>query len=539
MAVSVGGGFGAAYAQHGGHGSRPQVASSGIELPRDRYYRDGAGAGAVDGKVQPLSSPRIPRPGVSPLHLVIAGITSIGLAAVGLVALVSNGNELGVTIVISLGAYGLLLAGLVRSSPRLLSVANLFAGFWMVWFPVRLLVMQVDRDSVALHPTARAASDGEFVVVWLLSLAGFAAFALGVFLVRRRGPRKSPDRFVPNVARSTYLLIAVVGLVMTWAQVLTGFQSGILTEVGAVFLFGIAGAAFLESRDRHWSWALPMLVGAAALLGTVTWFKAAAIAPVLAWAIGSALGGLRITWPRALVAVVIALAGFASVQGERLTGGSANPVAAARSALFEYDLTTGLPEQQPDAGAAATNLFFGVLNRTAGADALLVVRARTPAAIPFQGGNTLWEPAASVLPGARRLLGDDLHELSLGRYFSVNFWSVNPRLDPSAQAITMPGDFYLNFGAFGLVVGMVGIGLLLGFFERLFPAGTPFGAAALAYAGLPLVTVESNVAYAIVTSGIRLGVVFALLVLLDVASRRRSSPHVEAAAGVVRVRRSN
>jgi hypothetical protein len=163
------------------------------------------------------------------------------------------------------------------------------------------------------------------------------------------------------------------------------------------------------------------------------------------------------------------------------------------------------------------------MDRTAGADALMVVRARTPAVIPYQRGTTLWEPAASAVPGATAALGIELTDLSLGRYFATRFWSVNPNEDRSAQAITMPGDLYLNFGGVGVAFGMLAVGLLIGFVDRKFASGTAFGAGVLAYVGMHLFSVESNVAYVLVTSAIRLGVVFLLLFLVD-APRRRSQP---------------
>src|SRR5205823_11656529 len=192
-----------------------------------------------------------------------------------------------------------------------------------------------DRRGVALHPVVRSASDRELVVVWGLSGLGFAAFVLGVHVARRRGA--ASDRFVPDLRRNAYLVIAVGGLVASWALVLMQVHSGLMGEAGNVFLLGIAGAAFVDARDRRWSWLVPLLVGAGALIGTVTWFKATAMAPVIAWAFGSVLGGVRMSRLRMLVAVVIALGVFATVQGERLTGGS-NLVAAAHTALFDYDL---------------------------------------------------------------------------------------------------------------------------------------------------------------------------------------------------------
>lgn len=446
----------------------------------------------------------------------------MGLALLISMALSGTTGQLGAAAIFSLAAYALLLGALFLTSQRFLCIASVLGVSWAVWFPLRLFVIQLDREGIALHPAVRTASDGDLAVVWLLGVLGFASFAIGVLAIRRRRGRGVAEPFIPSLSRRAYLLITVIGLVVSWAQVLAHVSSGILGEAAAIFLFGIAGVAFVDARDRRWSWAVPVLVGVAVMLGTATWFKETAIAPVIAWAFGSVLGGLRVSRLRAVLAVMIALGAFAAVQGQRLTGGS-NPVEGARIALFDYDLKTGLPDHQPNTGAAASNLIGGVLNRVAGSDALLVVRAKTPAVIPFQRGKTLWQPAASVVPAVGSVLGLDLNQLSLGGYFATNFWSVNPAEDRSAQAITMPGDFYLNFGILGLALGMFTVGLLVGIAERRFPSGTAFGAGALAYAGLRLATVESNVAYAVVTAGIRFGVVFLVILLVSVGAQRRRS----------------
>ncbi len=446
-------------------------------------------------------------------RLLLAGTVSIGLALLAATALRGTSGKLETAVVISLAVYGLLLHKLFSGSAKLLCVPNLFGVLWVVWFPLRLLIVQADRQNVALHPLVRAASDDELVVVWLLALLGFICFSLGVGAVRRASLRHATSPSAPALRRSIYLLIAIVGLGVSWVQTLAHVRSGILGEVGSVFLLGIAGAAFLDVHDRHFSWTIRALVGAGVLLGIATSFKSTAVAPLIAWSLGSVLGGLRISRLRFLFALLVGLCAFAGVQGQRLTGGS-NPFANARSALFDYDLRTGLPARQADAGAAFTNLLRGVANRTAGADALVVVRAKTPSMTPFQRGKTLWEPAASVLPGVRALLDENLNQLSLGRYFSTQFWSVDPANDPSSQAITLPGDLYLNFGTVGVAAGMLAIGLLCGGFERRFPSYTALGAGVLAYAGMPLAMVESNVAYSLVTAAMRLAIVFGLLMLV-------------------------
>ena len=187
------------------------------------------------------------RPDTRPPHLLGASIVSAGLAVITLIAVGGSGNELGAATVVSLAVYALLLGALFLTSPRSLCVANVFGVLWAIWFPLRLLVIQADRRGIALHPVVRSASDGELVVVWVLSLLGFAAFVLGVHVARRRGAASA--RFVPDLRRNAYLLIAVGGLVASWALVLMHVHSGVMGEAGNIFLLGIAGAAFVDARS--------------------------------------------------------------------------------------------------------------------------------------------------------------------------------------------------------------------------------------------------------------------------------------------------
>jgi hypothetical protein len=463
------------------------------------------------------------------------GILWVGLVCiaatgvVGLAALGANG-ALFAAAVGSLALYCLLLGMLLHVAPRFLCISNLFGIAWFVYFPVRLIIIQNDRHEISLHPFVATVSDNELAVIWLLTVLGFAAFVCGVVAVQwRRSPR--PTKSVPNMTRGGFLLIAVIGLMVTWLTSLGGVESGILGNAASVYLLGLGGAAFLDARERRRSLVVPLLVGAAVILGVLTGFKATAMLPVIAWALGATLGGLKLSVVRVLAGVVLALTAFTVVQGQRIAsshGDDTGIISATRAGLFDNNLVTGAREQQEDIGAAFTNLFSGVLNRAAGADSLIVIRAKTPSTIDYQDGNTLWQPAASIVPGASGLLKLEFTQLSTGRYFSTEFQSLRPADDPSSQAITMPGDFYLNFGALGVALGMLGIGLLAGFIDRRFPPTSAFGAGVLAYVGTALVSVESNVAFAVVTVGIRLGVVFALIALADIGSRSlRGTPKVD------------
>jgi hypothetical protein len=109
------------------------------------------------------------------------------------------------------------------------------------------------------------------------------------------------------------------------------------------------------------------------------------------------------------------------------------------------------------------------------------------------------------------------------------FISENPAQDLSSQSTTVPGDLYLNFGVAGVLVGMLILGVLYGMFDRGFVIKGPLSAGILAFAGLPLIQIDGNAAYILVTCGLRLGICALLLTWISLSQRgqfQRSSANL-------------
>jgi hypothetical protein len=415
---------------------------------------------------------------------------------------------------LAVACHILLLVAARRIAGRALSVVFFVSMLWMAYFPVRLLVIQGDRHNFTLHPLVARATDVDLLWAWSVSALGLASLLVGSWFVKSGKQRIVLD--LPTASRSTYAVIAAGGFALQVSQSLFGIESGLLAQAQLISLFGLAGLGFLDSRSGRVRLQTVALVAVGVFLGSTQSFKELAVLPVAAWTIGLIAGsGSRVRARYLLAGFLVALVAFLGVQGQRIAANGGSPVGlltGAERALKDYDLRTGYPQVHRKRGAELfTNVAYGVSGRFYGADLLLVLRDQVPDPMPFQRGRTIIDPALSVVPGVTRFVDLTYPELSLGRYVTVNLYSVQPNSDPSSQILTWPGDLYLNFGLPGIVGGLLAIGALLGLFDRLATPTSPFGCALLAFVGTALVRLESGVAFAMVTALMRLAIVLAVV----------------------------
>ena len=257
--------------------------------------------------------------------------------------------------------------------------------------------------------------------------------------------------------------------------------------------------------------------------------------PVAAWSIGAFAGQKGRVRVRYVVATLAAaLIGYVGVTGQRIASDNNHPRAffgAVADAVTKDDLRTGSPGyRRKSVPEIVTNVLSGFSKRFAGSDSLLIVESRVPSDVPFQGGRSILLPILTVIPRVPLPAGTDYNTLSLGRYFNVTFYSVHPGTDPSSQAITMLGDLYLNFGNAACVIGMLLFGIGLMVFDRRYPLTNAFNAGVFGFVGTAILGIERNVAYQIVTVGIRLGVVMGLAFVLNSAVRTSPERRLEESA---------
>lgn len=434
-----------------------------------------------------------------------------------------------VTVAGVVGA-ALLLSWAYRIAGRTVSVVFVSSVLWTVYFPIRLVLLEADRTNPTLHPLVGTASDAEFVTCWLVALGGLVALLIGASAVRRR-TRGVPSGPLPVGA---YHAVALVGVVIGAVTLFAHISSGFLSNLAPLALFGLAGASYDDARRGRASPQTVVLLVAAVLLGTAAGMKEFALLPVLACAVGTTAGRRANLRPIVVVAfVVLSMGAYLAVEGQRISYRAGHPtslVSGINQALTKDDLRTGYRRVKTKRGVSIVqDLGVGLSTRLAGADPFIVLHRQVPQEEPFQHGQAIIEPALSVLPGFRHFRDLRFQQLSLGRYFDRNFYSVQPDSDPSSQAITWPGDLYLNFGMVGIAFGMVLIGAGLRWFDLRFTPTSAPNCAVIAYVGTMLVGVERNIAYVAVSAAIRLGVTLLVVPLVRWGMSRSKPPASERA----------
>jgi hypothetical protein len=413
---------------------------------------------------------------------------------------------------------------MIRVRDRMLSISSIFAVIWVIYFPLRLLVITFVGTSSYDFPAVIAASPDQLVAVWEVTSAAFLLFLVGQVFANRIIRISSS---VDNV-RMTYGQVFAVGLVGVLITALWStfqIQWGILRIVGDVAVFAIGGTAYLEAKAKRRLYTSPslLLVAAASAYGYLNGFKLLMLMPVGAWLIGRAGAGNRLRVRHIVVLTAATAVAFGIIQGERdalrNARPAANPISALQVGFSSYDLASGAPANYRGLGIVG-NAVNGVLFRLKGADYYIAITDIVPSLIPYQNGRGLWEPALSILPGAKQFFGLEPEYNSLSLMVYSNQVILGNTLSPVAESVTQPGDLYLNFGTAGVIVGMLILGFLYGAFDRAFIIQGPVSAGIVGYAGLALLEVDPNVAYTLVTCGLRLGVCALLLTWLSLSQRR-------------------
>jgi hypothetical protein len=435
---------------------------------------------------------------------------------------------------VAVGAFAVQLLTayqIARVRDRILSISAGFAALWVTYFPLRLLVIAVGGTSPYDFPAVRTASPQQLVTACELTTAALFLFLVGQWFINWAfHPKRSVDR-VP-VGRRLYLAAGLIGISVTAALTFLHVSSGILSNVGDLTLFSIAGLTYLEARAGRTSPVTLALILAASYCGYLNGFKLLMLMPVAAWVIGRTGAGARLRARYVIVVIVATAVAFGIIQGERdatqYGHPESNPVATLRSGLGNYDLAHGVPADYQGVGIVG-NLINGVLFRLNGADYYLSISSQVPSRVPYQHGRSLWQPALSILPGMKGFLylAPQYRQLNLMEYVDQALVSVTPPEHPVAQSMTPPGDLYLNFGIAGVVVGMLILGALYGLFDRGFNVNGPVSAGVVAFAGLPLLELDPNLAYTLVTCLIRLGIC-AILLNWVLGMRHRRHPGTRA-----------
>jgi hypothetical protein len=95
-------------------------------------------------------------------------------------------------------------------------------------------------------------------------------------------------------------------------------------------------------------------------------------------------------------------------------------------------------------------------NRMLGLDSFSMILRDTPNVVDFQAGRWYGYFFSAWIP---RVLWEEKPMLDVGRWFAINFFNQPPDV-PSAIVIMNIGDFYVNFGILGVMLGMFFLGIV-------------------------------------------------------------------------------
>ncbi len=445
----------------------------------------------------------------------------LGLAAVvGLAVnefLGSSSSDLPVVTLICLPIQVFTVVQLRRNVvKRSMALSVGFGMAWLVYFTLRLILTQLDRNNVNEQSVVLAAGDDAFVWAWIVTTIGLVAFAAGVTIA---GAGKPSAKFLPDLNIDTLFWFGTVGLGGRAVMVFGGINSGFIENIVSLYLLAFAALGFHSVSLPAVRRRLYVLVAFASMLGVLTSFKEAAIVPIAALALGIAAAGLRVAGTRKVMLVAAGLLVFLTIQGSRIAFDEGDEISIIEAPLVgftTYDFEAGVTAE-PDRSFLEVNLQIakGMSRRFGGVSSIVILHEKVPAETPFLGGDSLWQPALSAVPVVSGYFDLDFAILSLGRYFTQTFVAPDQPDNPSSQAITMLGDFYLNFGEAGILVGFLLWGIMVGKLDRLFVPTSATRVGAVAYLGHVLIGIERNVAFLGVNTAIRVTVL--LLVLRGVA----------------------
>lgn len=421
----------------------------------------------------------------------------------------------GLVFVLSICIQVVLCLVLWKLIGKLLAIATLVVGAWFLYFTLRILVLHFNTDPINDHIAVVTSTLEVRSAIWAGTTVGLAALAVGIVTSRAL----VHERVIhdPSTPIDVTLRLVTFGGIISYVVISTaGIGSGILVNAAQLYLFTLAALAYRSGQRRQVRMVDVGLFALAVFIGPTIGFKEPALVAIIAVTVGYLASPMKV---RASVLVVAGISGlliFSGIQAQRVsyerTGES----------LGVMDLPSlivkGVTNDSLAAGEESTvgpsdiimNPINVALRRVKGPDSIMAIVARTPDQIPHLGGASILQPMLATVPVVDGLFDLEFTQLSLGRYFNYTYWSYRPDEDTSSQAITFPGDLYLNWGWGGVVIGLGLFGALMGAIDRRYPARTAMGAGLFSYAFIPLLSLERGVAYQLVTFAMRLviGLVF-------------------------------
>jgi hypothetical protein len=430
---------------------------------------------------------------------------------------------------------------------RLLELGVAVALFSILLFPVRALVVLFDLDPLVNPDVLNASAsviDRTLLVATLGLLAGGLAYIspLGTVIGRRLPmPSLTVCESPPRLLGAVVFLLGFAADAVILAgnhfgaveSLLRGRGSGLVSETATLIIIGLSLLAVRAvapgtQRDRA---VLLVAVTATLLLSIVGQFKEVGF-----FAIGAPLIVIAYTRERRMrlrpivAAAAVVLVMFVAVDLARLASdriGSTNPLDVARAYPTQVvDYAWYWPHRRPlEPWSPFKETAQLVSRRFYGFDSLALAVRFTPGVVPYQDGATLRNLAAGLVP---RLVWPGKPSIGIGYWFATVYWPSPVGVKQVPQSVTHIGELWIDFGWFGVIVGMAILGLLYRILVTAIGPGSSSGATIVyAVVLLTAVVVDRDLPLVYVTLIQRLAVVAVVLGTVEVVyrmTRRRRSP---------------
>jgi hypothetical protein len=373
-----------------------------------------------------------------------------------------------------------------------------------------------------------------FISGWILLMAGHA-FAKRAWPARHRvfeaeyGVRVDAGFALSLAGLALYALISL-GLVPASLLGLASF----LSNLG---LAGIAILVVMHARgqlNRTQQYSMFGVIAAAVIIRLATGFVANVAFLLIAVFASRWIALRRLSWKTLLLVAVCVAAWIASkgvmndfrqrvwrgTEGQTLTG-RIDVLSRLTEAAFRSKGVTGAVM----AGAET------IVPRSANIDIFADVIRQTPGVVPFWRGDSYVALIGTIVP---RFLWPDKPKMELGQAFGHRYHYLGARDYHTSVNCPYVIEFYANFGASGVILGMLLVGLIFGLLEGLVnvPGQPTIHSIAGLVLMLPLFNIESD--FGLNFGGLFLNAIAFSLVLfalrrLPATSEGRGKPSTELA----------